>query len=306
MRPHGREVFRAEGYEIRVVGTPPVGLRDLYHWLLRVPGWAALSLIVAGYLLLNVSFALVYLVVGGVANASPGSFVDAFFFSVQTMGTIGYGSMYPATRAANVVVVAESVAGLLSTAVATGLVFARFSQIRPRVSFSSRIAIAPLDGVPTLMVRVGNARRGRIVDVSFRLTLMRGTRTSEGVVIYRSHDLALVRAGAPALSRSWTVLHVVADGSPLASDSPASLAAGEAELTLSVSGTDETSLQAVHAQHTWLHRSVVWGARLADVLSEAPDGNLVLDLTRFHELTPTAPVPGFPYGEVQVPEERSP
>lgn len=112
MRPPGRsEIFRAEGYEIRVVGVPAAGLRDLYHWLLRVPWWAALAVIVGGYLLLNALFAAIYLAVGGIANAASGSYLDAFFFSVQTMGTIGYGSMYPATRLANAMVVAESVTG---------------------------------------------------------------------------------------------------------------------------------------------------------------------------------------------------
>ncbi|HEX9399599.1 MAG TPA: ion channel [Anaeromyxobacter sp.] len=300
MRPPGRsEVFRAEGYEMRVVGVPRAGLRDLYHWLLRVPWWAALAVIVCGYLLLNAAFAAAYLVTGGIANAAPGSFPDAFFFSIQTMGTIGYGSMFPLTRVANALVVAESVAGLVVTALATGLVFARFSQTRARVVFSSRVAIGPLDGVPTLMIRVGNERRGRIVDATFRLTLMRTTRTQEGVAMYRVVDLPLARDRAPALSRSWTLLHPLAAGSPLAGESPESLAAADAELTLAVSGTDETSLQTVHAQHTWIHRSVVWGARLADALSETPDGNVLLDLTRFHELAPTAPMPRFPYGEAE-------
>jgi inward rectifier potassium channel len=292
-----REVYRNEGYEIRVVGGPPPTLRDLYHWLLRVPWWAALGFIVAAYLLLNAAFAALYLAVGGIANAAPGSFLDAFFFSVQTMGTIGYGAMYPATRAANVLVVAESVAGLVATALATGLVFARFSQTRARVAFCARVALGPLDGTPTLMMRVGNERRGRIVDASFRLTLARTTRTKEGVAIYRNFDVPLVRARATALSRSWMVLHRVSGDSPLLGDTPESIEAGEVELTLEVSGVDETSLQAVHAQHTWHSRSVVWGARLADVLSELPDGNLLLDISRFHDLTPTGPTADFPYGQ---------
>ncbi len=147
-RSSHREVYRAEGYEIRVVGGPAPGLRDAYHALLRVPWWAALTAIVGSYLALNALFAGVYLAVGGVANVAPGSFVDAFFFSVQTMGTIGYGAMYPATRLSNAVVVAESVTGLLFTALATGLVFVRFSQRRARVAFSEQVAIGPIDGVP--------------------------------------------------------------------------------------------------------------------------------------------------------------
>jgi inward rectifier potassium channel len=295
------EVFRGEGYEIRVVGAPRATLRDVYHWLLSVPWWAALGLIVVVYLLENGAFAAAYLAVGGVAHAAPGSLADAFFFSVQTMGTIGYGAMYPESRAANVLVVVESVAALLTAALATGLVFVRFSLTRARVVFSARVAIGPLDGVPTLMIRVGNERRGRIVDAGFRLTLARTERTPEGVQIYRNLDLHLVRERAAALSRSWMLLHRLDPGSPLAGDSPATLAAADAELTLAVTGIDETSLQPVHAQHTWRDGSIVWGARLADVLSETADGNVLLDLRRFHDVTPTAPTAGFPYGAGAAP-----
>lgn len=297
LRKERQEVSRAEGYEFRVVGVPRAGLRDVYHWLLGVPWWAALGVIVGGWLLLNVLFAAAYLVTGGVANAAPGSFADAFFFSVQSVGTIGYGAMYPVTRAANVLVTLEAVAGLLATALATGLVFVRFSLTRARVMFSRRIAIGPLDGVPTLMIRIGNERRGRIANASFRLTLARTERSAEGIQLYRSVDLPLVRGSATALSRSWMVLHRIEPGTPLAGDSPETLAGAEAELTLGVTGTDETSLQPIHAQRTWRDGSIVWGARLADVLSETPDGNVLLDLRRFHDLTPTAPVPGFPHGE---------
>jgi inward rectifier potassium channel len=290
-----RETYAGEGYEIRVMGGARHGLRDLYHGLLRVPWWAALTVIVGVYLALNVVFAAIYLEVGGVAHAAPGSFADAFFFSVQTMGTIGYGSMYPESRGANVVVVAESVAGLVATALATGLVFARFSQTRARVVFSTRAAISPLDGVPTLMMRVGNERRNVIIDASFRAMLMRTTRTAEGVVVYRTQDLRLVRDRAPGLQRAWNVLHRIEPGSPLQGETPASLASSDAELTLTVSGVDDTSLQLVHARHTWVAQSIAWGARLADITSEAPDGAFVIDLRQFHELVPTAPAAGFPF-----------
>jgi inward rectifier potassium channel len=286
---------RAQDYRVRVVGGPPAGLRDLYHALLRVPWWGALAVIVGAYLALNVVFAALYVATGGIAHAAPGSFADAFFFSVQTMGTIGYGSMYPETRLANALVVAESVAGLVATALATGLVFARFSQTRARVIFSSRVAVAPIDGVPTVMIRVGNERANQIVGASFRASLMRTTRTAEGVTIYRAQDLELVRAHAHALARSWMILHRIDAASPLHGQTPASLAASDAELTVALSGTDDTSLQPVHAQRMWTSGSIVWGARLADVISELPDGDILLDLARFHEIEPTAPTEAFPY-----------
>ena len=164
-----------------------------------------------------------------------------------------------------------------------------------------------MDGVPTLMVRVGNERRNQIVGASFRATLMRTTtRTAEGVTFYRTEDLPLAHDRAPALDRSWMILHYLGPTSPLHGQTPESLAACDAELTLAVSGTDDTSLQPVHAQHTWLHHEIVWGARLADVISETPDGNLLLDLHRFHEFTSTEPTETFPYGTAAVDRQALP
>ncbi len=282
-----KEIYRTEAYEVHIHGAPRPGLRDLYHALLRVPWWATLCLIVGGYFALNLLFAALYVATDGIANAHKGSYLDAFFFSIQTMGTIGYGTMYPQTRAANVIVAIESVTGLVVTALATGLVFARFSQTRARVMFSQRVAIGNLDGVPHLMVRVGNERRGSIVDTHFRLTLMRTTRSAEGVTIYRSKELELVRPRAHALSRAWMIMHQIVEGSPLHGDTAETLVRDDAELIAEVVGTDDTSLQSVHANFTWHANSFSWSSRLADIISETPDGNVHLDLTRFHEVIPS-------------------
>jgi inward rectifier potassium channel len=260
-----------------------------------MPWWAAFLIIVGGYLALNALFALLYMEVGGVTNVAPGSFLDDFFFSVQTMGTIGYGWMYPTTRAANALVVAESVTGLVITALATGLVFVRFSQPRGRVLFSRRVTIGPLDGIPTLMIRVGNERSNLIFDVVFRLTMNLKTTSSEGIVIYRTLDLPLVRDRAPTLARAWNIQHRIGPESPLHGHTPEWLHANEVELGLTLSGADAISLQPVHSRHSYADTDLVWGARLADVLSETPDGNMLLDLRLFHEVVPTAPTPDFPY-----------
>jgi inward rectifier potassium channel len=286
MKPPRKEVVRTGAYEIHILHTPPAGLRDIYHAMLRVPWWGALLVIVGGYLVLNLFFAAVYVAIGGVANAQPGSYRDAFFFSVQTMGTIGYGNMYPATTAANILVVAESVTGLVVTALATGLVFVRFSQVRPRMVFSAKVAIGKMDGVPTLSARVGNARKGSIVDANFRLTLMRTTKTMEGVTVYRSTELLLEKARAPQLARAWMIQHRIVEGSPLYGETLESLTASEVELIAEVVGTDDTSLQVVHAQHRWFADGFVFNSRLADILSETEDGNVLLDLSRFHDVVP--------------------
>ena len=289
--------FKAPGadYEIRVVGDRATPLRDFYHGLLQLPWWATIAAISAAFLVTNALFAVGYLVVGGVSHATPASFRDAFFFSVQTMGTIGYGAMFPESTAANVLVVAESIVSLLLTAVSTGLVFAKFSRSTARFVFTRHAVISPVNGVPTLMFRLGNERGNQIVNAQIRLVMVRTERTSEGGTFYRMLDLKPTRERALSLSRSWNVLHEIDAQSPLAGETPASVIEKEVELQVMVIGTDDISMQTVHAAYRYFAKDIVWGARMADVLTETPDGHLQLDLGRFHEVEPTAPAPGFPY-----------
>jgi len=280
---------------VTVIGAPRTTLRDVYHLFLRVRWSAAIAAIVAVYLTLNAVFAAAYASVGGVANARHGSFWDAFCFSVQTMGTIGYGAMYPTGVAANSIVIVESVTSLLVTAVATGLVFAKFSRSTARVAFSRRIAIGPMDGVPTLMIRVGNERGNQILEATIRVSIIRTERLREGTTFYRMIDLPLARERSPAMARSWTVLHPIDDKSPLHGATPESLARDEVEILATVVGVDDTSMQPVHARQRYVDTDVAWGARHADILSEDAAGHIVLDVRRFHELVPTEPVEGFPY-----------
>jgi len=286
-RPRPRkEVLRTKEYDVHIVGGASPGLRDLYHAMLTVPWWALAGLIALAYLGLNTLFAGLYLATGGLANAHEDSFADAFFFSVQTMGTIGYGAIAPASRAANLVVVAESIVSLGFTALATGLVFVRFSLQRARILFSKRACIGRMDGIPTLMLRVGNERRGRIVDASFRLSLTRTVQTTEGVTMYRAVDLTLVRDRAAALQRAWAVMHAIAPGSPLDGVTAEALASSEAELTLLVSGIDDTTMQPVHALNTWMASDVIFGHRMADIVSDLPGGDMLVDLSRCHDVVP--------------------
>jgi inward rectifier potassium channel len=279
--------------EITVVGAPRTQLRDIYHLFLVIRWPAAIGAILVCYLGLNVLFATAYFAAGGVANAE--SFFDLFYFSVQTMGTIGYGAMYPTTTASNTIVVIESVTSLLVTAVATGLVFAKFSRSRPRVAFSKNAVIGPMDGIPTLMVRVGNERGNSILEATVRVTMTRTEKTKEGLTFYRLYDLRLLRERSPMMGRSWTALHRIDPDSPFFGATPEAIARDEIELVVTLAGIDETSMQPVHARKRYLDTDILWGARHADVLSERADGSLVLDVRRFHDVVPTEPVEGFPY-----------
>lgn len=280
---------------IRVLGAPRTPLRDGYHAFLRASWPAAIAQLVAVYFVINVLFAIAYARIGGIAHAAKGSVLDAFYFSAQTLGTIGYGAMYPETHLANAVMVVESITGLLVTALATGLMFAKFGRATARVMFCRRAVIGPYDGVPTLMIRVGNARSNQIVGAEFRITMVRTERTREGVTYYRMYDLKLTRERTAALARGYTLMHKISPDSPLHGYSPERMVADELELNVVVMGLDDTTFQPVHAMHDYTDREIVWGARHADVISEDPNGQLVLDLTRFHAIVPTEPVEGFPY-----------
>jgi inward rectifier potassium channel len=244
-----------------VVGAPRAPFRDLHYRFLRAPWWLALSAIVITFLTLNAGYAGLYLLTGGIKDARPGSFSDAFYFSVQTMGTIGYGDLYPVSQAANWLVVSEAVVSLVLTAVATGLIFSKFSQIQARVVFTSTITITPMDGVPTMMFRLGNERGNQIVEAVLHVVMLRTVKTSEGMTFYKMIDIPLVRERSQAFTRSWTAMHNISKDSPLYGITEAAMNAEEIEFIVSVVGTDDTSLQPVHARRHYSHNEVLWGAR---------------------------------------------
>lgn len=273
---------------IDVVNAPRDFWGDLYHELLRAPWWVALASIAAAVLAINVLFALVYVVTGGIANARHGSFADAFFFSVQTVGTIGYGAMYPQSLAAHLAVTAESIVSLVALAVATGIVFTKFSMPVAKLEFARDVVLYVQDGVRTLALRVANRRGNFIVEAQVRLTFVRAETTREGVFFYRLYDLRLVRDRSSALGRSWTVLHRIDEDSPLRELTPDSIRGADVELDVGVTGIDGTTSQTLHARHRYLPEEFRFGARYADMLTPKPDGRIELDYAKLHDTLPAS------------------
>lgn len=276
------------GYTIEIRGAPKTPLRDFYHLVMLLSWPSTIGLVALGYLLFTALFALGYLASGGIHNAQPGSFEDALYFSVQTVGTIGYGAMYPESRLANVLVLTESTLGLVLTALAAGLVFAKFSRPTARVVFSQSVTISMIDGVPTLAFRVGNARKNRILEATVRLVLTRTETTAEGRVFYRMLDLKPVRERMPSLSRAWMVLHRIDEESPLYGETPESLARKEAELAVTVLGMDDTWMQTVVASHVYSDGDIAWGYHPVDILCDL-GAHMIVDLTKFHAIEPVSP-----------------
>ncbi len=266
------------------VGLPRDAWRDAYHILLTISLPQFLALMASGYVGINAVFALAYLAdPGGVANARPGNFADSFFFSVQTLAGVGYGVMVPRSLYANLVMTLETFVGLFNLAIATGLLFARFSRPTARIMFSNIAVVAPFDGAPALMFRAANRRRNMVVEAEVNLSLVRNVTTVEGVEMRRFFDLSTVRSRTPLFFLTWQVIHVIDEASPLRGETAASLIAQKAEIVVVMKGLDETFVSTIHARASYTPDQIVWGRRLAEIFTVDDAGVRQIDFTRFHD-----------------------
>ncbi len=257
---------------------------DTYHYLVNAP-WPVILVFIGGaFGATNVLFALGYMTAGGVANARPGSLRDAFFFSVQTMATIGYGVMTPQSGAANVLVTLEALAGGIGLALMTGLVFAKFSRPTSRVRFSKVAAIGDFQGRKCLMFRMANERDERIVQPQLYVVLLRWESEDSGRYFIRVYDIELVRDRHAFLSYSWLVIHPIDDRSPLRDATPDSLRRDRAEVVVSLTGIDEGLSQTVHANHTYEAEDIRWDTHFVDIIRPREGGGWRMDYSRFDDV----------------------
>jgi inward rectifier potassium channel len=258
--------------------------KDFYHTALTasLPRFLLGSAVL--FLAVNAAFAGLYLLQSGaIHGARPGDFGDAFFFSVQTLATIGYGQMSPATGYANVLMTCEVLLGGLTLALVTGLAFARFSRPSARVLFSRVAVVGPMNGQPMLALRIANERRNQILQAEVRLSLVRDEQTAEGNYLRRFYDLKLARSQTPVFAMTFLVMHPLDQDSPLFGATPESLAAEHAEIVLILTGLDATLSQLIHARASYLAHQVLFGRRFVDVIGALPDGRRAIDYARFHD-----------------------
>ncbi len=263
---------------------------DLYHRLLRVRPSRFLGLLGLGFLGVNLVFTLAYVACGSESLEGAGAsghslFFDAFFFSVQTVSTIGYGKITPVGLAANLVVTVEAFTGLLGMALATGLLFARFSRPTARVVFSDKALITSHDGIPSLMFRLSNVRLNQIMDAQISVVFTLVEKTQEGETYRTYNDLELERGRTPMLALSWTIVHPITASSPMHGHTRESLREHEAEILAVVSGTDDTFAQTIHARASYNTDDLVWDRQFADIMTRE-NGRVTIDLSRLHELKP--------------------
>ena len=263
---------------------------DFYHRAVRMSWPRFFALLAGGFLLVNVLFGLLYMAGSNtVQGARADSFGDHFFFSVQTLATIGYGEMFPRTTYAHILVTLEAMLGLFGIGITAALAFARFSLPRSRVRFSKVAVITNFDGVPTLMLRAANERRNSIIAARVQVSLLREEVTKEGLNIRRFYDLSLSRAETPIFALSWLIMHPITPASPFHEVTEEGLENCEFALLVSITGLDETLSQTLHARQSYFNTDIRVNHRFRDLLEESDSGERLLDLRRIDETEPAPP-----------------
>jgi inward rectifier potassium channel len=264
--------------------------RDIYHLILTLSWPQFAGLILAIYAFINLCFAMLYLLGGRcIAGLVPGSFSDAFFFSVETLATVGYGHAYPDTLYGHWVVTIETMVGLFGLAVMTGLIFVRFSRPTARIKFSNVAVVAPFDGFPTLMIRLANLRHHAMVEAEFRLLFMRSELTKEGEDVRRFYPLRLQFDHLINFPAALTLRHVIDQTSPLFGLTPQDLKLADSRMLASIVCVDPVIQAPVQSQTEYLHEQIAWNRRFAEIYAEDSIGRYTVDYSKFHDTVDLSP-----------------
>jgi len=270
--------------EFLKINTMKYDWRDIYHLILTLSWPQFAGLILAIYVFINLCFATLYLLGGRcIAGLVPGSFSDAFFFSVETLATVGYGHAYPDTLYGHGVATLEIMAGLFGLAVMTGLIFVRFSRPTARIKFSNVAVVAPFDGFPTLMIRLANQRNHAMVEAEFRLLFMRSELTKEGEDVRRFYPLRLQFDHLINFPAALTLRHVIDETSPLFGLTPQDLKLTDSRMLASIVCVDPVMQAPVQSQAEYLHEQIAWNRRFAEIYTEDSVGRYTVDYSKFHD-----------------------
>lgn len=271
-------------------GLGPLESLALYHTLLTASWPAFLGVVALLYVVLNVAFGAVFYGLGPAALANSAAvsdtgFARAFFFSVETFATIGYGHIVPTGLAANLLVTVEAIVGMMFQALAIGLLFARFSRPTASFIFSRRAVVAPYAGGRALQFRIVNRRRNQIIQLEAQVLFSHMVRDATGQEIRRYHVLALERNQVTFFPLSWTIVHPIDEASPLAQRTSEDLHREQVEIMVLLSGVDETFEQTVHARTSYRADEIVWNARFRSMfLPPSDDGTVAVDIRLLHDI----------------------
>ena len=289
MKKHKNQpiAMRIGGTELIKTGASRYDLRDPYTIAISVSWSEFFILLLVLEIVINSVFAAFYaLNPGCIGNARPGSFLDAFFFSIQTLATVGYGTMSPATLYGNIVSAIEIVCGLIFTAIITGLIFVRFSKPRPNILFADHAVVARHNGKPTLMIRIANGRDAVLAGASARLAVLKWFISDEGRTYRQAFELKLVRDNLALFLLTWTLMHEIDEASPLYGIDAGKLKSGEAVVILTIEARDHASGSDIFDVRFYGPGKILPGMAYQDAVSQDENGRTHADLRKLSLVEP--------------------
>jgi inward rectifier potassium channel len=278
----GRGVNKDGTFNVRRVGLPLFRSYELYHHLITMGGFSFLALLFLGFLVTNVLFAAVYLGIGMehfVRSGGAGRLdrmLDAFFFSAQTLTTVGYGHISPDSHLVSAVAAFESLLGLLSFALATGLLYGRFSRPHAKIRFSQQGLVAPYQGGTGFMFRFVNLRSNQLIELEATVVLsyLDGESNTRRFI-----TLPLERKRINLFPTSWTVVHPIDEKSPLFGLTDEDLRQAQAEFIVLIKAFDDTFSQSIYQRTSYIATEVAWGIRFKPMATSGTDGRMAMDVS---------------------------
>jgi inward rectifier potassium channel len=277
-------------FRLEKIGVRQFDLNDPYHFALTISWTQFFVGLVATYLIINLFFALLYFMApGSVVNLPAGSLVDAFFFSIETLATVGYGNMAPVTLFSHIISAIEIFVGMLLTATMTGLVFVRFSRPKAKILFADHAMVSRSGGQAQLMIRMGNGRLHALYDASVRVTTLVSETGPDGQHFRRMVDLKLRRTDMPFFPLTWTLIHEITEDSPLAGlrhiDAPALQESG-LRIMVSITTRDPSLGAQVYAAHTYAAKDMVLDMHYANAITSIGNDYSVADMGKINDMEP--------------------
>ncbi len=285
----GKRLVNQDGsFNVVRRGMPISQSLSFYHWLLEMSWFKFNSIVVLAYVLINLFFASLYELIGVghlggiIGRTGFDKFMDAFFFSVQTFTTVGYGRISPIGIEAGSIATIESLFGLMGFALATGLLYGRFSRPNAKIIYSKKAIFANYREITGFMFRIANARKNQLIEVEIQVVLSI-QEVNNGVVKRRFHDLTLERKKVNFFPLTWTIVHPITQDSPLNGVSYQDLLDGDAEFLILLKAFDDTFSQTVHSRTSYKSNEIEWGAKFSNIFVDSDNDETIADMGKIHD-----------------------
>lgn len=284
-----RRIINADGsYNVVKKGSSR-GIRDIFKYLVEI-SWSKFFLILfSGYIFLNILFTCVYLIFGfeNIAGIDPNEgpvFFQAFFFSIQTFTTVGYGTLAPLGIPTQSVAAVEAFVGFLSFSLATGLLYGRFSRPRSKLKFADHFVYSKYEDGYSFKFKMTNLRDVVLQEVEAKIIVMFNKKGEDGQFTRAYYLLPLTLPTIEIMALTWTIVHKIDEESPFWQKTPEEIREQQPEFLVLVNGFDEIYAERTRARKSYIAEDIIWNKNFATIFSSRDDGKVEMDVNDLNQV----------------------